>query len=330
MDVRGDVGPDTDTVVLSWVKFHGRSAGIAGALEIPAIFISGGEGNLLGRYWRQWRETRRFLRRTPQLRKIVVMLPPLPALLSVSLGTTLRIAGDMHTGVFSDPKWKWALPLTMRILRKRGVGVVTNSDLANVFSSGGAAAIILHDQLTDDYVDDGHAFESEILRALGNPDWILVPLAYAYDEPLGELIEAARRTPGLCWVLTGNAPRAFRESAPANVVFPGYISDADYRRAVVRAAAIAALTTKENTMQRAGYEAMSASQALVTTPMVVLKDFFGQAALFTEPSAEGIAAAALQVVAEQGEWRGRMSAQRQIRLAEQSASIGGLRKWVKS
>lgn len=122
----------TDAIFVSWIRHHGRSAGLAAALGIDSFYITGGSGPAPLRYLRAWRETARLLRqRKPQ--SVVVMQPPIVALLSVAISTprSTMIVGDLHTGVFTDPKWKWALRLTMRVLRKRGIAVVTGTELAN-------------------------------------------------------------------------------------------------------------------------------------------------------------------------------------------------------
>lgn len=318
---------DTKAIMLSWIGFHGRSAGLAESLGIPSVFISGGSGNLLERYCHQWRETRRVLRTLPDLERVVLMMPPYPALLAVALGTKVDIAGDLHTGVFYDPKWRRFLSATARLLRKRGIGIVTNSALAKDLSERGVTALVLHDQITDDYRDDGQGYESTLLSEIGT-EWILVPLAYAYDEPLYEILDAARETPEITWVLTGKAPHPYREAAPSNVIFPGFISDRDYRRAVSRSSVVAALTTDENTMQRAGYEAMSAGQALLTTPMRVLRDFFQDSAVYADPTGPSLAAGAREAVRERASLRGRMDALRLVRQSEQAEATSSLREWV--
>lgn len=332
MDISRDEVKPANCIMISWIDFHGRSAGIADSLSIQSFFFSGGDGGVLRRYRRQWSETRRLLKKTKGATKgatkAIVMMPPLPALLAVAMSPKLRIAGDLHTGVFRDPKWKWALPLTLSVLKRRGIGIVTNSDLAEILDRKGVASVVLHDQITDDYIDDYQRFDSPELSDLDERDWILVPLAYAYDEPLSEILQAATFTPEIAWVLTGKAPQTYIDSAPSNVIFPGYISEEDYRRAVARSSAIAALTTDENTMQRAGYEAMSAGQALLTTPMKVLKEFFGAAPVYSSPTGVDLAAGARKVIRDAPLARKRMEIQRELRHREQSASLSYLREWM--
>lgn len=314
-------------IFLSWIDFHGRSAGIANDLGIQTVFIGGGSGNVLWRYLRQWDATRRVLReQRPDT--VLLMLPPVVALLCVRLTTRgrVRIVGDLHTGVFTDPKWRWAVPLTMRLIGRNGAAVVTNEVLADRVRGAGQTALVMHDLIDDSVVDDGVALPAALERALtGNDRWILVPLAYAHDEPLNEILAAAQKTPEISWVLTGRAPTEFKDRAPQNVLFTGFVSNEDYERLLSRASAVAALTVEEHTMQRAGYEAISNTKALMTTPMAVLQEFFEDAAVYAEPTTQGLASAAQRVLAERQSLEARMANKRIERKNDQLASVAQLR-----
>lgn len=325
----GSRRPSDETVIfLSWIQFHGRSWGLANALGIPAIFIASSDINPIRRYLEQWKKTFSALRGYPHLRKVILMLPPFPALLAAALFRNIEIAGDLHTGVFYDKKWRWAYPTTAFILRRRGVAIVTNEALAEDISRRCVRALIMHDYVDDSIVDDGEQFSSAKLSGLQKSNWVLVPLAYASDEPLAEILDAARLRPDIQWILTGNAPNALVESAPENVVFPGYLSNSEYEKCVCRCSAIVALTTKENTMQRAGYEALSATQPLVTSSTGVLEAYFEDAALFINPNADEIAAAVWQAISEAPQLRQRMEALKAKKKSLQSEQLADLVRWM--
>lgn len=273
---------------VSWIGFHGRSAGIAKALGIRSEFITGGTGPAPLRYLRAWRETARLLKRE-RPSTVIVMQPPIVALLCVAFRTprSVRIIGDLHTGVFTNPKWKWALALTMRILRRRGSAVVTGAALAERTRAYGVDVLELHD-IIDEPIVVSDALDDPKLATVLEREYVLVPLAYSFDEPVDALLTAAEAAPEVNWVLTGRAPEHVVTRAPENVVFPGFVSRDDYRRLVKSATVMAALTTQEDTMQRVGYEALGEGKALVTSSTAVLREFFADAALYVTPDALSI------------------------------------------
>ncbi|MBP2437059.1 glycosyltransferase family protein [Microbacterium amylolyticum] len=311
----------SDAIFISWIRHHGRSAGLADALGIDSFYVTGGSGPAPLRYLRAWRETARILRDCKP-NSVVVMQPPVVALLSVAMSAprSTQIIGDLHTGVFTDPKWKWALGLTMRILRKRGAAVVTGADLAQRTREYGVEALEMHDMITSVAVSDESPDDPGLVDVIKN-DFALVPLAYAFDEPVDEILQAARDYPDVTWVLTGRPPHAVRDAAPDNVVFPGFVTNEDYGRLVANATVMVAVTTQENTMQRVGYEAIGSGVALVTSGTKVLRDFFGDAALYIEPTSASIGAQVNEAIADAKALAARIVTRRASIVAQQAAQL---------
>ena len=314
-------------IFLSWIEHHGRSADLATALGIEAVFVAGGKGNLARRYIRQWRATTTILN-SANPRAVVVMQPPLPALLAVlstRAGRRARIIGDLHTGTFEDPKWSWALPWILKILAKRGSAIVTNEALASRTRSAGVPTIVMHDMIVDFVRDDGYEVDVSLLRTLEGKDFVLVPLAYANDEPIDALLKAAAQDPEITWVLTGRPPASVRARAGANVHFSGYVSNATYGRLVELSTVIAALTNREFTMQRAGYEALAAAKTLVTASTKTLSSYFGDSVIYTDGTSDSIANSARQAIASSEEYSARMDELKQEKIAEQGDSLAAIR-----
>lgn len=183
-----------------------------------------------------------------------------------------------------------------------GLVLVTNSALSEVVTKLGYRCLELHDRVDDPLIQ--HADPHQTPH--GGRRTILVPLAYARDEPLSEILLAAELDPSTDWRLTGNAPQWMHDSAPPNVHFTGFLSLDDYLLEVAQADAMAALTTEEHTMQRAGYEALSHGKALLTSRMVVLQEFFDDAAVYAEMTADGISKGAQHVLDNRNFFEARM------------------------
>lgn len=322
---------NNDTVFISWIDFHGRTDGIARALGIESWSNGGGEGNILVRYSRLWRETRKFLKqRSPKT--VIVMQPPVVALWAVRSVRIpgMRVAGDLHTGAFDDPKWKWATRSLLRSLRHPDLAIVTNEALAKAARKQGADALVLHD-LIEDYPEtlNDQEYDEPLLKSLAGKEFILVPLAYAYDEPLEALSSASHRNADIKWVFTGRAPDSFiAECNPDNSIFPGFVSRDDYLRLLGSSTVVIAPTTEENTMQRAGYEAMCASKALITSNTKVLRDFFDDAAIITDPTSDGFTNAVAEALMKQDELQEKIALLKVKRIAEQDAGLKQLQEWI--
>ncbi|MFI2565631.1 glycosyltransferase [Paenarthrobacter sp. NPDC018779] len=318
-------------VFVSWIDFHGRSEGIARRLGIDEWSDGGGSGPLPLRYLRLWLSTRKFLRQYEPT-EVIVMQPPVVALLAVraAVGKDVRICGDLHTGTFYDPKWKWASKLVAKLLGAPNLAIVTNQALADQAQDNGAEALVLHD-LIETYPEVGELgeFEDLNLATLQAKKYVLVPITYSYDEPLAELAAATHLAPDLVWVFTGRAPESFKADCnPGNTVFPGFVSRAEYLRLLGHANVLVAPTTEEDTMQRAGYEAMCAGKALITSDTAVLKDFFGTAALTVPPEAGLYAEAANNAVRRQAELERLIVDLRTRRVREQTTALKRLSEWI--
>jgi glycosyltransferase involved in cell wall biosynthesis len=223
------------------------------------------------------------------------MQPPVFALICVIIGTLgrkCRIIADLHTGVFDDPKWIWARRITLWLIKvNNGLAIVTNNGLATYAKKYGVKTFVLNDVI-DEWKQVPHLHEdAQSASKLQDiqEDYILFPLAYAHDEPLKEILKTAKLLRKHQFVLTGNPPSWFVKQASDNVYFTGYIPNHLYRSLVVSAKIICAITTKDFTMQRAAYEGLSAGVPIVTSNTSVLHEFYGNAAVFVNPTADDIA-----------------------------------------
>jgi glycosyltransferase involved in cell wall biosynthesis len=251
------------------------------------------------------------------------MLPPFPLLLAGlihALRTDAAIVADLHTGAFLNPRWAWSTALALRLLRPHTV-VVTNEHLAERCRQAGIRSVlVLHDPLA--------VREAPPLQH-ARPQ-VVCPVSYANDEPIEAMLEAARQTSELDWVLTGRAPAEVRRAAPANLRFAGWLDDAAFENLLAEADVVVALTTRPHTMQRAGYEALMWGKPLVTSEFPVLSEFFGEAAVTVEPHAAAIASGVRDAVERSSELQ---SAARRVldeRIREQDAALAALREIIRS
>lgn len=197
-----------------------------------------------------------------------------------------EFAIDAHTGAFLGKPWE-QLPWIQRFFTKRALAImVTNDHLRSVVEESGGRAIIVPDVPTE---------QEAPTRVELPPGFNIVFVAsYGYDEPLAEVIEAARGLEGVTVHITGK-PKAhvqhLIDGRPDNVKMTGFLSREDYLATIAQADAVLALTTRNHTMQRAAYEAIYLGTPVVVSDWPVLRDNFSGGAVFTDNDPASLRAA---------------------------------------
>lgn len=324
-------GPGSNAwLFISWIGYHGRSEDLAKQLRAHDRYVTGGDGNRLLRYWKQWRETTALVKRT-EPDAIFVMQPPVLALWAVAIAArqSTLVIGDLHTGVFTDRKWSWAWKGIVRSLRRRaGAVIVTNESLARRCRARGVRTFVLDDAVPRRVGSEPLSVRAPGLDDLRAESYVLVPLAYAPDEPIDEILAAASADYERTWVFTGRAPARVIAKAPRNARFSGFVSNDDYNWLAANAGVILACTDEEDTMQRAGYEAVSWERPLVTSRMQVLTSYYGDAAEFADPSSASIYAAIKHAFARADDLATRMGELGVRKREEHTAALNELREFV--
>jgi glycosyltransferase involved in cell wall biosynthesis len=226
---------------------------------------------------------------------------------------------DAHTGIFRHRLWSWSLPLQRFLSRRAVATVVTGDHLASEVESWGARAVKVQDVALD--LDPA----GEAVRRDGFH--VVFICTYSVDEPVGAVVEAARRLPGVVFTFTGDpsyAPRGFREGLPANVRLTGFLPDRDYLALLRGADALLVLTDEDHTMQRGGYEAMALEKPLITSRWPLLEEVFSRGTLHVDNTPAGIAAAVLRIRENPGEWTRQMAELRRTRAGVSAAQVARL------
>ena len=263
------------TLFVSWIGFHGRSDGLCRALPARCAFV--GVGRVADRRTVVLRHAVQLVRTAWLLlrerpRVLWVMAPPsdLVALALLWRGLTgCRVVVDAHSKAVLDPAT--GTPRNPRLLRRADLTVVTTGRLAGVLAERGVRALPLHDAPLDRPVAAAPAKRRVVL-----------PASWYADEPWPDVLAAAELLPDVEFVLTGRAPAAVRSrSLPANVTLTGFLPQRDYDELLASAAVVLALTTREDTMQRAAYEAVAAGRPVVASGTDALRSYLTAGAVFT-------------------------------------------------
>ena len=121
---------------------------------------------------------------------------------------------------------------------------------------------------------------------------VVVICSFAEDEPLDDLLGAARMLPERQFRLTGRAPKGMLPQVlPPNVKHSGFIPQREYRDLLQRASVVVALTTDPLALQCAASEAIAAARPLVISDSVVARAHFRGAAVYVANESGAIAQA---------------------------------------
>ena len=209
-------------------------------------------------------------------------------------GGRYQIILDCHNRTFRAP---WiSIPGTVKLLNRSSVVVVHNDEIKKDALSMG----VDEEKLVT--LEDPPAI-IDIPNYAKWPDrpTVLVPCSFNPDEPISELIEAARGAPEITFFITGNVSKArargFVDGSPENVVWTGFVPTNEYEHMLLTSTAILGLTTIEGIQLSVASEAIGAGKAMVLSDTAILRVMFGQAALFTRHDPDSLIAACREAVA---------------------------------
>ena len=223
-------------------------------------------------------------RKRPQL--VFVQSPPGLAVLFVFLYCTLtgsHYIVDAHSAAlllpfWTKPRWLWA-----GLARKALATLVTNEHFAQTLRSWGARALVIRDIPT--------TFPEGGTYPLNGDFNVAVVNTFATDEPLEQVLEAARGLDGVHFYITGRVSRGdprLLERAPGNVTFTDFLSSEQYYALLRGGHAVMCLTTRDNTMQRGACEALSLAKPIITSQWPLLKEYFRQGTVHVDNTSTGI------------------------------------------
>jgi glycosyltransferase involved in cell wall biosynthesis len=274
---------------VSWAAQVRRSEGVARALGAKAFYVEIWKGCALPllpvRYLLQAVKTWRILRR--ERPDVVLTMNPPPFLPLVAyLYSRLhgaRFVIDSHTGALVGRRWARLLFLHRFLSRRAVTTIVTNMALAEQVKSWGAHTTVLPDRLPE--------WTPAPRTGNSGPARICFICSFSDDEPVPEVLGAARSLPEYRFVVTGNPGKKARgwvDNRPDNVTFTGFVPDSDYLRLLSEVDVIMVLVTRDHTLLCGAYEAVALEKPLVTSCWRALSDYFTRGTVYVDNTPDGI------------------------------------------
>lgn len=315
-------------IFIAWVKHSRRSQLIAEKLGLRLFLVHA----LKRRPWlaplryllQSWQTWQILMREKPGL--VFVQNPPIFAALIVYVYARLwgaRFVIDSHSAAFMGGAWRWSLPLHAYLSRRAVTTIITNPYLEAQVQAWGAPTFIIADIPT--------VFPAGRPYPLNGRFSVAVINTFAPDEPLDEVLAAARALPEVQFLITGDpirANRAHLANGPANVTFTGFLPDENYIGMLRAVNAIVVLTTRDHTMQRGACEAVSLGKPIITSDWPLLREYFHKGTLHVDNTAAGLAAAIREMQTRERELEREVSALQAERRAEWETKQTEIERWL--
>ena len=279
---------------IAWRVFQRRTESLANKfnLHVEYYYYPWEEKSRLHKAWSYVYKTiatiNDLFRIRPKL--IFIQLPPTPVLYIVAAYCQLngcKLVADCHNAMIYSGWLAW--PFAKTLLRKSDVLIVHNQDVEHYAKKLKLAAITLRDPLPDLSNMD----TSELLAHydLSQGNYIIVPWSFSADEPIRELIQAAKLLPETKFVMTWFAekmPEDIRDSLPNNLVLTGYLSEKAFNTVFSHAGAALVLTTREGTQPSGASEAIVLGVPLIISDMKTTRKLYEDMPVYVENSTNGI------------------------------------------
>lgn len=299
---------------IAWTSFQRRQVSMADLVGFECVFLPLPAATK-GRLNKAWQYALLFVQTLGLLRRrrpvsIWFQLPQVPLMWAALLYQLLfdrrvKLVADCHNAMFRPPWSRVAFGLSA--LRHCDLVLVHNQAVLKAALAMGLPphrTRVLED--VPPLVAAPAAMPAIPAAFAGRPrPWVLFPGSFSADEPVQELLAAARLLGRGVVVMTGRVANAAKHGhdlsqVPANVVMPGFLSLADFEALLVHCDVVLALTKYDGIQLSVCNEALGFAKPMVVSDTPLLRSLFGSAAVMADSSnpdalAQGIAAAAEKI-----------------------------------
>ncbi len=217
---------------------------------------------------------------------IFVMNPPIFAVFVIWLYCLLhksKYIVDTHSATFTARRWAFFLWLYCFLSKRALTNILHNEPLRRKVSSWGAPTITLEDGPPQLKTDRTYQFRQGFNAVFVS--------TYGSDEPIYEVIDAARYLPTVNFYITGplsSAPKQLSSNIPDNVVLTDFLPLVDYAALLKGCDVVICLTMKDNTMQCGAHEAIELGRPIITSDWLVLREFFSRGTIHIDNTSSSL------------------------------------------
>ncbi len=235
---------------------------------------------------------------------------------------SLVIIADCHNASFRAP---WInIPGTEMLLNKCDFVLVHNTGIMKHGINNGVNKDRIH------VLEDPPAvIDSNIKTHTAARPKIVFPCSFNKDEPIVEVLRAARLMPEIDIAITGNYHRAEGihnlEELPGNVELTGFMTALEFDQLITNADAILGLTKLEDIQLSVASEALGVGKPMILSNTRILQRLFYQGAVFVDSfSVNSIADGCKEALTNAEKLKSEVAQLRKIRTKNWSKQASGL------
>lgn len=190
------------------------------------------------------------------------------------------VIADCHNKMFRTPWSK--VPFGISMLSDCDLVLVHNEDIAVIAVSMGvnrSSLLVVEDPPSNLFAAHRFAGADDMKRP-----WLVFPASFAEDEPIRELMQAAKESPEVSFLVTGDLKNCKEpeliSGAPTNVRFMGYLSREDYEALILECDAVVAFTRFDGIQLSVCGEAVGAKKPMLISDTATLRRLFPIGSVF--------------------------------------------------
>lgn len=282
---------DEPTKFVCWIQHHGRTEDICTVLGWSPQYlypIKTGKFSRERRYLTSIKQTLAIYK-AAQGRATATMLPPPFMPLINRLGKSSGHIYDIHSGMFTDTRWRIFLRPAMKAFRKSDILLAHNRDDEQILKTAtNSHVVMLQDPaLSADLIRTGQPSGSAAKPSSAADDrpqlpTFVFPSSGDTDEPLhafstavDDYFKHAHRT---TLIVTGNAaPNAISSKL---ISTPGFLPRAQFNETIQKSDVVVSLSTRPDILQRAAFEAVVAGKRPLVRESTALRTILGDFAVY--------------------------------------------------
>jgi glycosyltransferase involved in cell wall biosynthesis len=290
MVIKGEI-----SVFIVWKEYQRRVEVLAPYLDLEIFYFhySWEEKSRIFKalsYFLKSIETLRCLiQKKPPL--VFIQFPPTPLLYCVALYSWLigcRYMADCHIWTVNVHWLKWIC--TKKLLR--GKIIVHNDVIEQVIRSLNLKPLVVRDAIAKKpliQVGDNTLLQD---LSLSPKCYLIIPCSFSSDEPIQEIIEAARLLPDIMFVMTWYCEKLsskIRNILPSNVLLTGYLQIGDFNQLFSNAGVALVLTKQENVQLSGMQEAMAFEIPAVVSDLKTTRFLYKEYPVYVKNDPDSIA-----------------------------------------
>jgi len=271
------------TIFISWNSYHTRSDSISRIMNIANYHIGKKEKNIflsgLSFISKSFKTINIIKKEKPDILIITNnawVLPALSIILCKLTGTNLIF--DTHSCGIVSNQIKYPNIFKRYFAKLADLSLVTNEKHAKIVRRWGGNAFVLPDPPLD--------LEENKTECYNVSDKINICYinTYSFDEPYTKVVNAVKDLNDVILYITGNyINNKITLSKSENIVHTGFLKRTQYIDLLKKSDVIMVLTTREDTFQCGGNEALSLGKPLITSKTNFLTNYFKKGTVFVDP-----------------------------------------------